>query len=441
MRAEVRALLALAGPVILAEIGWMAMGLVDTIMVGPLGPAAIGATGMGSGVFTAIVIFGMGLMLGLDTFVSHAYGARRLDECVEWLHQGTWLAVLTGPALMGVTWLVFASLDAWGLHPQIRVLVGPYLRDLSFGAIPLLLYAGFRRYLQGIHVVRPVMFALVSANLVNAGVNWVLIYGHLGMPALGIEGSAWATNLARAYMAAVLYLAIRREHHLRGDAHPSVSMRIDVSRMRALIALGAPAASQITLEVGVFATATALAGRLDPISSGAHQIALNVAGLAFMVPLGLASASAVRVGHAVGAGDRKRAVQAGWLAFGIGGLLMLSIAAALFASPSAILRLFTSDTRLVTIGSQLLMIAAAFQLFDGTQAVATGVLRGVGDTRTPMAINIVGHWVLGLPVGYALCFHAGWGVIGLWVGLSMGLVVVALALTAVWTRHASRLHS
>ena len=436
---EVRSLLALALPVILAEIGWMAMGLVDTIMVGPLGPAAIGATGMGSGVFTAIVIFGMGLMLGLDTFVSQAYGARRLDECVEWLHHGVWLAAIVGPLLMAVTWLVFVTLDWWGLHPDIRVLVGPYLRDISFGAIPLLLYAGFRRYLQGIHVVRPIMFALISANVVNAAANWVLIYGHLGFPALGVQGSAWATDLARGYMALFLYIALQRAHRKRGDAHPHVPFRLDFDRVRRLIAVGAPAAAQITLEVGVFATATAMAGKLDPISSGAHQIALNVAGLAFMVPLGLASASAVRVGQAIGAGDPRRAIRSGWQALGVGAMLMLTLGAVLAAWPEPILRVFTDDGRLVIIGAQLLGVAAAFQLFDGTQAVATGVLRGMGNTHTPMIINVIGHWALGLPVGYALCFRYGWGVIGLWVGLSAGLIVVAVALMIVWARNASRI--
>jgi MATE family multidrug resistance protein len=436
---EVRSLLALALPVILAEIGWMAMGLVDTIMVGPLGPAAIGATGMGSGVFTAIVIFGMGLMLGLDTFVSQAYGASRLDECVEWLHHGIWLAAIVGPMLMAVTWLVFATLDWWGLHPDIRVLAGPYLRDISFGAIPLLLYAGFRRYLQGIHVVRPIMFALISANVVNAAANWVLIYGHLGFPALGVQGSAWATDLARGYMALFLYIALQRAHRKRGDAHPHVPFRLDFDRVRRLIAVGAPAAAQITLEVGVFATATAMAGKLDPISSGAHQIALNVAGLAFMVPLGLASASAVRVGHAIGAGDPRRAIRSGWQALGVGAMLMLTLGAVLAAWPQPILRVFTDDGRLVIIGAQLLGVAAAFQLFDGTQAVATGVLRGMGNTHTPMIINVIGHWALGLPVGYALCFRYGWGVIGLWVGLSAGLIVVAVALMIVWARNASRI--
>ena len=439
MRAEVRPLLTLAAPVILAEIGWMAMGIVDTIMVGPLGPAAIGAAGMASSVFTAIVIFGMGLMLGLDTFVSQAYGARRLDECLEWLHHGIWLALIVGPLLMAATWLVGMSLDAWGLNPEIRVIVGPYLGTIAFGALPLLLYAGFRRYLQGIHVVKPVMFALITANLVNLAANWVLIYGHLGFPAMGVEGSAWATNLARVYMAAFLYVAIVVVHRRRGDAHPEVSLRPSMARMRRLIGLGLPAASQIALEVGGFAAATAMAAKLDPVSSGGHQIAMNLAGLAFMVPLGLASASAVRVGHAIGAGDAVRARRAGWTALGIGCLLMISIGISLLTFRESLLRVFTSDARLIAVGVQLLAIAAAFQLFDGVQAVATGVLRGAGDTRTPVYFNILGYWVLGLPVGYSLCFHYGWGVVGLWIGLSAGLILVALALTVAWTRKAGHI--
>jgi MATE family multidrug resistance protein len=189
--------------------------------------------------------------------------------------------------------------------------------------------------------------------------------------------------------------------------------------------------------VGVFAAATALAGRLEPVSSGSHQIALNIASLAFMVPLGLASSSAVRVGHAVGAGDPRRAVRAGWTALATGGVLMAIIGVVLFVWPATLIAAFTTDRRIVEIGVGLLAIAAAFQLFDGTQAVATGVLRGIGDTRMPMIVNVIGHWVLGLPVGYALCFRFAWGVFGLWVGLSIGLVVTAVVLVAVWWKRAA----
>ena len=432
MTSELRPLLSLAVPVVLAEIGWMSMGLVDTVMVGRLGPAAIAATGMGNGVFTAIMIFGAGLMLGVDALVSRSAGAGRPDECLRWLHQAVVLAVIASPIIMAVSWTAFVTIDRWGLNPQIGVLAKPYIAVIALSAPPLMFYAAFRRYLQGIHVVRPVMYALVSANLVNAAANAILIYGRLGMPALGVTGSAWSTCIARVYMASCLFVVIRREHRRRGAAHPHVSFAVDAERLRRLLALGAPAASQITLEVGVFVLATGLAARLDAVSSASHQIALNIVSTVFMVPLGLASAGAVRVGHAVGARDMPRARRAGWTTLLFGGAIMLMLGAMLFLLATPMLRVFTTDVRVLAIGSRLLAVAAAFQLFDGTQAITTGVLRGIGDTRTPMIMNVIGHWVLGLPVGYALCFRFGWGVMGLWIGLSIGLIFCAVALTGTW---------
>jgi MATE family multidrug resistance protein len=425
-------MLRLAGPVILAEIGWMSMGIVDTIMVGPLGPAAIGASGMSNSLFFAVAIFGMGVMLGLDALVAKSYGAGRLDDCVRWLQHGVLVALVVAPTIMLIFYGALTTSAHWGLHPAVRAQAQPYMAILGLGAPPLLLYATFRRYLQGIHAVRPVMVALVTANLVNAFGNWVLIWGHFGVPALGINGSAWATVGARVYMAGFLAVAIVREHRRRGAAHRRVPFAFDPARVRTLLALGVPAASQVTLEVGVFAAVSALAGTLDPVSLGAHQIALNVAALAFMVPLGLSSAAAVRVGHAVGAGDARRAVHAGWTAFAVGATITGIVGLSFILAPLPMLRAFTDDPQLLSIGTRLLFIAAAFQLFDGTQSVATGVLRGVGDTRTPVVVNVVGHWVLGLPVGWALCFRYGWGVAGLWVGLSIGLIFVAVVLTVAW---------
>jgi MATE family multidrug resistance protein len=432
MRRELLPMLRLAGPVILAEIGWMSMGLVDTIMVGPLGPAAIGASGMSNSLFFAVAVFGMGVMLGLDALVANSYGAGRLDDCLRWLKHGVLVALIVAPTIMLIFYGALTTSGRWGLHPAVRALAQPYMAILGLGAAPLMLYATFRRYLQGIHAVRPVMVALVTANLVNAFGNWVLIFGHLGMPSLGVNGSAWATVGARVYMAAFLGFAIVREHRMRGAAHIHVPFAFDATRVRRLLALGLPAASQLTLEVGVFAAVSALAGTLDPASLGAHQIALNIAALAFMVPLGLASAAAVRVGYAVGAGDGRRAVHAGWTALAIGATITGVVGIAIVLAPRPLLRPFTADPQLLAIGVRLLWIAAAFQLFDGTQAVATGVLRGIGDTRTPMVVNVIGHWALGLPVGWALCFRYGWGVAGLWIGLSIGLIFVAAVLTIAW---------
>ncbi len=426
-------LLKLAGPVVLAEIGWMGMGVVDTIMVGRLGPEAIGAVGMGSSLFMALGIFGLGLLLGLDTLVSQAFGAHRLDECRTWLRHGTALAQVLSPMLMALGWGAILLLPVLHLNPAVTPLLVPYLRILVLSTLPLLLYASFRRYLQGVGLVTPVMIALLTANAVNAFGNWALVYGHLGLPRLGVPGSAWATCLSRVYMAAYLYVTITRYHRRLGvQGEPPAP--VSVARLRRLLALGLPAASQVTLEVGVFAAVTALAGQLPAVALAAHQIALNFASLTFMVPLGLASGGAIMVGRAVGRRDPIAASHAGWAALAVGVAFMVVASVAFIAWPRTLLRVFSTDEGVIATGVRLLAVAAVFQLFDGTQGVATGILRGLGNTRTPMVTNLVGHWVFGLPVAYLTCFVFGWGVVGLWIGLSVGLIGVALVLVRTWVR-------
>jgi MATE family multidrug resistance protein len=439
LRQEFAPMFSLAVPVVLAELGWMTMGLVDTLMVGPIGPEAIGAVGIGTALFMGISIFAMGLLLGLDTLVSQAFGAGRLDECRKWLAHGVALSLILAVPTTLLTMGVASSLGGLGLHPAVLRLAQPYLSILAWSIPPLLVYASFRRYLQGMGVVRPVMVALATANVLNAVVNWVLIFGHLGAPALGVAGSAWATVVSRSVMCAFLLVVILYREHGRRPGLLETPLRIELTRMRRLIALGLPAASQVTLEVGVFAAATALAGRLPPASLAAHQIAINIASFTFMVPLGIASAGAVRVGQAVGRRDAAGAARSGWTALLFGTLFMGCASAVFLVIPRALIAAFTSDVSVLRIGTSLLFVAAVFQLFDGVQGVATGVLRGLGDTRSPMIWNLGGHWFIGLPLGYALCFGAGLGVIGLWWGLSSGLIICGVGLLIVWSRRIHKL--
>src|SRR4051812_34785926 len=278
-------MLALAAPVVMAELGWVTMGIVDTIMVGRLGAAAIGAVGLASNLFFTIAVFAMGLLLGLDPLVAHAFGAGRIDDCHRWLVDGVWLGVLVSVPLLGVIALTNASLAAWGLPPDVLALTRPYLAILAWSLPVLLLYVAFRRYLQAMNIVRPVMFPLVSANVVNALGNWILVFGHLGMPAMGVRGSAYSTLIARILMAAFLLgVIVRHEARVRPQLRET-PMHLDTARLRRLFAIGLPAAGQAVLEVGVFAAATALAGRVSAIALAAHQIALNMAAFTFMVPL------------------------------------------------------------------------------------------------------------------------------------------------------------
>ena len=418
---DLRAVISLSLPVIVAELGWIFMGVVDTMMVSHLGPTAIGAVSIGGILFDTLAIFGIGLLLGLDTLVSQAWGAGRFEDCNRSLWQALYLAAGIAPVLMVAMQVFPPLLKTAGVHSGVLRLAIPYMHTMTWSLSPLLVYAALRRYLQGMSLVRPVMFALVSANLVNAAGNAVLI------PRFGVEGAGWATCGSRVYMAGVLatYALMRHPRLIKPPA-------FDVQRVRELLRLGFPAACQILLEVGVFAMATVLAGKLTPDALAAHHVVLNIVATTFMVPLGVSSAGAVLVGQAIGRNDRVSARRSGWLAIGLGARFMVTMAVLFVAAPRLLLDVFTKNTDVLAMAVPLLTIAAAFQIFDGVQVVTTGVLRGAGNTRTPMLANLMGHWLLGLPAGYLLCFIFGYGVSGLWIGLSLGLIVVGSVLLAVW---------
>ncbi|HET8547816.1 MAG TPA: MATE family efflux transporter [Bryobacteraceae bacterium] len=422
---------ALAWPVIVAELGWMGMGTVDTIMAGRLGREALGAVSTGNILYDVVAIAGIGLLLGLDTLVSQSWGAGDIGDCHHSVRQAIYMAIAMTPLIMLGGAGFVPLMRAAGVMPEVEAGAAAYIYAVNWGTLPLLIYAALRRYLQGMGLVRPVMFALVSANIVNAFGNWVLMFGNLGAPALGVAGSAWATVIARIWMAATLIVyAVTREHSdfFRG------SWAFDLARCRRLLALGMPAAGQIVLEIGVFAAAGVLAGRLSALAVAAHQMALNTIAVTFMVPLGISSAGAVRVGHAIGRGDSDGVRRAGSAALVLAVSFMVLAAFSFFAIPRQILSVYTADAALIDTGMILLYIAAVFQMFDGVQVVATGLLRGVGDTRTPMLTNFVGHWLLGLPASWLLCYRASLGVYGIWAGLSIGLMVVATVLFVIWRR-------
>ena len=342
--------------------------------------------------------------------------------------------------LMAITFGLVAALPLFGLHPSVLALTVPFVTVEAWGSLPLLLYAAFRRYLQALGVVRPVMLTLVAANLVNAAANWVLIYGNLGMPAMGVTGSAWATNLARLFMAvSLLFLILRHEHTHKAGLFDVPFMHVEWDRLGRLFRLGAPAATQLTAEVGVFGAVAALAGRIDPMALAAHQVALNMASVTFMVPLGLASAGAVRVGHAIGRRSVEGAASAGGAVIALALAFMSASGLMFIAGAEPLVRLFSNDPGVVSTGIVLMQVAAAFQLFDGLQVVTTGALRGLGDTRTPMFTNLVGHWLIALPIAAVGGFVLGYGVVGLWVGLCVGLTLVGLFLLSVWRRRISDL--
>jgi multidrug resistance protein, MATE family len=436
LRDQVRPLLTIAIPVILAELGWMLMGITDTIMVGRISAEAIGAVAVGNVIFNTIGLLAIGLLLGLDTLISQAFGAKDMQDAHHSFRQGLWLGAFVGPLLLLGMWAAIPLLRLWQLDPGVLALAEPFTWILAWSVLPVSLYTVFRRYLQSTHQVGPIMFSLLSANIINAGLNWVLIYGHWGAPAMGVNGSAWATVGARVYMALVLLIALLRTP----EARLKQLFRWegpDSARLWKLFWLGLPSAGHIFVEIAVFAAATALAARFPPVALAAHEIVLNHASLTFMVPLGISQGASVLVGQATGAKLPREAEAAGWTGILAGAGFMALSGLLMFAIPETLIRLYTPNAAVIAAAVPLLFWAAMFQLFDGIQVTAIGALRGLGDTKTPFSAGIFGYWVLGLPVGAYLCFVSGYGVKGLWIGLSAGLAIVSAILTLRWRRSAA----
>ena len=437
LRSELRPMLRLAWPLALGEMGWMLMTLVDTIMVGrmPNSALAIGATSLGGGIFYTIAIFTGGMLLGLDTLVSQAHGRGDTRDANHSLVQAFYIALVLAPIAMLVNSLGPAILRRFGISSDLIRETSRYLFALNWSVLPLLLYFALRRYLQAFNHVGVVMFGLLSSNIINLVGNWILIYGHLGFPPLGVAGSAWATFWARIYLFAVLLTALayysRRDSlHLWESFGPP-----DFTRIAQLLRLGGPVAAQILAEIGVFSVAGFFAGKLGPLPLAAHQIALNCAAFAYMVPLGVSSAAAVRVGQAIGRNQPQQAHRAGHAAMLLGcGFMSIAALVFLFA-PYFCARIFTPNPDVIAASRPLLRICAAWAFFDGLQIVAAGALRGIGDTRTPMLTNVLVYWLLGLPLGVLFCFHFGLGVVGLWIGLCVALMFIGVTLFGVWERN------
>jgi MATE family multidrug resistance protein len=392
---------------------------------------------LGSVIFYTAVVFGGSLLFSLDTKVSQAFGAGNLRDANHSLLNALYIVAPLAPTLMTLIWFAGRLLPNMGVDRGVLAQTLPFLRAMNYSTLPLLLYFAFRRYLQAVDVVKPVTFALISANVVNLLGDWILIYGHLGAPALGVTGSGISTCFSRTYLAVVLFVAVIREQRRRKMSLFEPPYAPDLQRIGELLGIGLPAAAQVLFEFGVFATVTELTARFGAASIAAHQIALNCASFTYMVPFGISSAAAVRVGQALGRRDPEAAGRAGWTAIVMGGTFMLLAAVVLVSAPRLIVRIFTPDPNVMNIGVKLLLVAAAFQLFDGLQTVATGALRGAGETRIPMLSSFLSYWGIGLPLGCYLSFRHNLGAVGLWAGLALGLLLVGTALVLAW-RHKTR---
>ena len=428
IRQEIRDTLHLATPVVLTQLGGIAMGIVDTIMVGRLGPAPLSAVALGNALSFTIIIVCLGTLTALDPLVSQAHGAGRPVEAGRAMHHGAFLALaLTVPTMLLLS-LAHPLLRLVGEPEPLAMNAAAFVHGINFGVLPFLLFTVLRQFMQGISRARPAMVVMILANLLNIFGNWVLIYGHLGAPALGSTGSAWSTTICRWAMFLALAIYVFSHRDLRPYLTHVPPWPPDRQLLERLLRVGLPAGSQFGLEVGVFASASVLMGWFGTLQLAGHQIALNLCSTTFMVPLGFSATAAVRVGQAIGRGDVAAARRAAFSAYGLGVGFMAIAASCFFAFPELFVRIYTHDPALVQMGVSLLLVGAAFQLSDGTQTIAIGSLRGAADTRFPMLVSFVAYWLVGLPAGYWLAFKAGMGPPGLWWGLTLGLTLVGVTL-------------
>ncbi|HZM17695.1 MAG TPA: MATE family efflux transporter [Candidatus Krumholzibacteria bacterium] len=427
-RRELRDTLHLAIPVVLTQVGSVAMGIVDTIMVGRLGPEPLSAVALGNALTFTILIVCLGTLSALDPLVAQAYGAGRFTECGRVMHHGAFLAVVLAlPALLLIA-CARPMLRLLGQSPELVDAASHYAYAIAPGVLPFLLFTVLRQFMQGLSRARPALFVMIFANLLNVFGNWVLVYGNLGAPALGATGSAWSTTIARSAMFLLLAGWVFSRRHLRPYLTHLPPWPPDRKLLLRLARLGLPAGGQFGLEVGVFACTAMFMGWFGTLQLAGHQIAINLCSTTFMVPLGCSATAAVRVGQALGrhdvAGARRAALAAGTL--GVGFMAVAALCFALF--PEFFVRIYTDDAELVGMGVSLLLVGAAFQLSDGTQVIAIGSLRGAADTRFPMLVSAVAYWLVALPLGWALAFPLGWGPRGLWWGLTLGLTLVGVTL-------------
>jgi MATE family multidrug resistance protein len=425
-RDDLRRLWALALPVVVVQLGMMLMGVVTTVMVGHVSATDLAAAALGNLCFVWLVMLGWGTLMALDPIVAQAHGADDRESVARGVQRGLVLAAGLG-ALTALLFLPVRSVLVLLRQPaDVVPLAARYVEVSIAGIFPFFCFLVLRQSLQAMSRMRAIVVTILGANVLNAALGWALIFGHLGSPALGAVGAGLAATVSRFALAlGLLVLAWRGLRPLLLPVRREALDRVALARM---VRLGLPIGLQMQLEYGIFALVALLMGRLGTVPMAAHQIALTVASVTFMVPQGIGGAAAVLVGQAIGAGDGSRARRAAAAALGAGAAFMLLCGLALMTLPGPMARLFSTEAPVLAVATLLLPIAGVFQVFDGIQVVSIGVLRGVGDTRAPVILNVLAFWLVGLPASLWFGFGLHGGAAGLWWGLVVGLVVVALAL-------------
>lgn len=418
----------LAWPVMLGQLGHVLVGLADSIMIGKLGTISLAASAFANSIFVVPMVFGMGMAFGLTPPIANAHGAGKTKRVGALLKHSLLVNQITAFVIMACTVLVIPFSGLFGQEESVRVLSMPYLLIISSSIFPLMLFFTLKQFAEGLSDTLFAMVASIGANFLNVALNYVLIYGLYGFPELGLNGAGYATLFSRIIMAVVLLIYVFKTKKFQLYLRTNAAVKWTKSIFKKLLEVGLPSGIQYIFEVSAFAGAAIIIGQIGAEELAAHQIAISLAAVSYMAASGLGAATSVRTGNQQGKGDFVNMRQAGRVGL-VMTLAFMAFCGVLLVLFYKILPSFYSNEVIVTtIASELLLIAAVFQLSDGIQVMALGALRGISDTRIPTYITFLAYWVIGLGVGYYLGITMGIGPQGVWYGLALGLTVAAILL-------------
>jgi multidrug resistance protein, MATE family len=442
-RADIAATLVLAWPLILTNVSQMLINTTDVLLLGRLGPDALAASGLGTGIVWALMLFGIGLVAACSPMIASERGRmlHSVRDVRRTVRQTMWAAVTIAIPIMILLWFAGPLMIFAGQPERLANETGAFIRALEWVMIPALLTTTLRNFMSALERPGWILIIGIGGVFANALINWVLIFGHFGVPPLGLIGAGIGSSIVTTLMFLATVIVIMRHPKFRRYHLFGRFWRADWQRYRAIWRLGFPISLQLGFEATVFAAAVFLMGYISTASVAAHTVAIQIASMTFMVPMGIAQATTVRVGKAYGSGDISGITRAGWAGFGLGVGVMVVMAVVMWIIPRPLAALFldpemAGNVAVLDLAVGFLSVAAVFQIVDGAQVVGAGMLRGLHDTTAPMVFALFGYWVIGIGVGTFLAFGAGLDGIGIWIGLATGLAVVSLLMVWRWSTRA-----
>ena len=431
---HIKSTLSLAYPVMIGQLGFMMMGVMDSVMVGRIGAVPLAAASLGNSLTLLIFIVGLGTSFAVTPLVAIAVGAKKYNECGVYFRQSLIVNLSFSIILVIVTFLCANLIVYFNQPSAVVVQATSYTKILGLSVIPTLFYHTYKQFIEGLSIMRPAMVITLAANIINFIGNWIFIYGNLGFHAYGLDGAGWATFFSRVFMALVLMIYVMRIDYFKKFDVSFHFKNINLPVIRKILSIGLPSGFQYFFEVGAFSFAVVMVGWLGTKPLAAHQIAINLASISFMMVLGISAAGGIRVGNAVGEKNIHETRKAGFTALLLGAGIMATSGITFIILRNFLPSLYIEDKGVISIASSLLIIAALFQISDGIQGVGIGILRGLMDVKVPTLITFTAYWIIGLPVAYFFGFILHFGVQGIWIGLLTGLTASAVMLTLRFNR-------